>query len=143
MFENLPHGKEIPGSQALLFEFSPPAGLAEYFAPRYAVYGFSLVYWVDLLSLLLLQVIIASVFGLVIYRVIIRPQDFESLKTMMLVYGIIVPFWLVMPVYFLRIIGIRNLLMRFATGCLVPIVSMFRATEGELGLELGKSCISI
>ena len=135
MRDNFPHAKEIGSLQEPLFTFAPPAVFADYFAPRYAVYGFSLIFWIDLLSLLLLQVLIASVFGLIIYVIIIRKREYESTTALLLVYGAIIPFWLAMPVYFLRAIGIRNLLVRFATGCLVPVVSMFRATEGELSCE--------
>jgi len=130
--ETLPHAQEIV-SQEPLFIFSPPAGLADYFAPRYAIYGISLVYWVDLLSILLLQVLIASIFGYVIYRVVIQPRDYESTTTLILVYGFILPFWMSMPIYYLQFIGVRNLIVRFVSGCLVPVVSMFRATEAAHG----------
>jgi hypothetical protein len=126
----LPHSSEVDDREPL-FTLLAPALFGEYFDGIYGVYGFSLAYWVNLLSFIALQVLVASVTGIILYKVVIKPRAYESTFSLMLVYGVILPFWIFMPAYMIRFFDVRNLVFKFIIGTITPTLSIFRATEGK------------
>jgi hypothetical protein len=129
-FTMLAHSSEVDDREPL-FTLSAPELFGEYFNGRYGVYSFSLVYWVDLLAFIALQVLVASVTGIILYKVVIEPRAYESTFSLMLVYGVILPFWISMPFYTIRFFDVRNLVFKFIVGVITPTLSIFRATEGK------------
>jgi hypothetical protein len=47
-------------------------------------------------------------------------------------FGVILPFWLILPSYQLQLLNVRSRVMRFIIGAIVPTLSLFRTLEGTV-----------
>jgi uncharacterized membrane protein YciS (DUF1049 family) len=77
-------------------------------------------------------VLVAAAISLLIFKYILSPTTYRnsSLACCLLGYGIIVPFWIFVPVYAVKTLNIRNKVFRFVFGT-VPTLSFFRTFEGK------------
>jgi hypothetical protein len=111
---------------------------------EYAFYNVSTIYWLGLLSIISILSIVAATVGLLLWAVVVKPKAYESNFSYLLVYGVLLPFWINLPVVIIRFCGIRNLLFRFIAAVIIPILCLFRTTEGksiEYQSTLGILCI--
>ena len=99
---------------------------------EYGFYWLSLTYWLEILSVLCFQTALGYLVGLLLYNFIIKPQKYESSFSYLLVYGIILPFWIVWPVCFIQLFGIRHFIFKFFVG-VIATVYFFRSTEAVHG----------
>lgn len=53
-----------------------------------------------------------------------------SVSNHLLVYGVILPFWIVCPYCAIQLLDLRHLIFKFAVGVVVPILTLLRTTEG-------------
>jgi hypothetical protein len=83
-----------------------------------------------------MEMFLAALTSLLIYTFIIKPKRYDTTVSHLLGFGIILPFWIAFPVSIIRLFDIRNLIFKFMIGVIVPILSIFRSTEGKLGLVL-------
>jgi hypothetical protein len=93
-------------------------------------------------QLIFLQMSFAALTGLLIYTLIIKPKRYDTTFSHVLGFGIILPFWIACPVLIIPFFDIRNLIFKFMIGVIVPILSIFRSTEGELvmlGIQFGRT----
>jgi hypothetical protein len=76
-----------------------------------------------------MQAIVAGVTGNIIYKYVIQPRKVDTNFAYLVAYGLILPFWIISPTIFIRFFDIRHLIFKFMI-CIIPIISLFRTTEG-------------
>jgi hypothetical protein len=59
-----------------------------------------------------------------------KPATFIQLRDIVLVYGIILPIWVILPSLVLYYLDLRNFLFKFVIGVVSPTLCLFRTTEG-------------
>lgn len=97
-------------------------------------YGFFMLrpeFWIETLSLLLCETLIAAVVGALLYHTVAQRQ--RTMAAYILGFGIFIPFWLHTPAQLLNTFGVKNRLMRFCLGGILPTTSMFRISEVVFG----------
>mmetsp|Transcript_6226 Transcript_6226/g.9572 ORF Transcript_6226/g.9572 Transcript_6226/m.9572 type:complete len:414 (+) Transcript_6226:34-1275(+) len=125
----LPHQVETEIRDPL-FQFSLP-----YLDSIYAFYWVSSVFWLELLLFIILEAGFAIVCGWVIYTYIIEPKRAGTTFAYLIGYGSIVPFWILGSEYFIYILDVRNIFMRFCVGCIVPTKCLFNVSEAINGFS--------
>jgi hypothetical protein len=111
---------------------------------QYGCYNISIFYWVELLSMALLNASLAAVTGFVLYEAVVRDQPKQAkhqrqvkmtptFSQNLLVYGLLIPFWAVAPYAMVRGLPIKHKIFRFVIGVISPILSLLRITEALYG----------
>lgn len=99
----------------------------------YAFFFFSVSFWLYLVTVTILESLIAVPFAYLLYFVTVRPQKPSKRRRVgTTFFGYIVGwftviFWVFMPHFLVDFIDVRNLLIRFTMSVLTPTVSIFRA----------------
>jgi len=94
----------------------------------------SLLYWLELLGLLLATLGVAALLGRALYRTVVRPGRAGTLPGHLIGFGAILPFWALWPVLVDRVVDLQNAFFRFLIGGIAPIVCTFRTVETVCGL---------
>jgi hypothetical protein len=100
---------------------------------QYGIYLPSLVYWIELFGMLVIQMGVATVTGLFLYRTIIQPKRADTSVAFLIGLGVLLPFWVVWPMILIQQLDIRNTMFKFAVGCITPTLSIFRTLECIFG----------
>ena len=77
------------------------------------------------------EAFVASLTGALIYYTILKPRKQETTFANLLVYGGILPFWIVSPYFFIQMADLRNLIFKFVVAVITPTLTLFRTTEGR------------
>ena len=64
-----------------------------------------------------------------LYTVVIAKQKHDTHAAYLLGYGVIIPFWILSPLYLIRAFGMTNTVFRFVMGT-IPTLALFRTLEG-------------
>mmetsp|Transcript_6282 Transcript_6282/g.15842 ORF Transcript_6282/g.15842 Transcript_6282/m.15842 type:complete len:472 (-) Transcript_6282:1247-2662(-) len=111
----------------------------------YGFYFLSIMYWVELIAMMAINMVIACLTACVLYKfVLVQPSHNDKSKsisnlsttsaTALLVgWGFVIPFWIIWPFVLCQLLDVRNILFRFCIGCITPTLSIFRTTETIYG----------
>jgi hypothetical protein len=75
-------------------------------------------------------VVVAAAMACLIFEVVIKPKKQGTNVAYLVGYGLIIPFWAIVPMYAIQTFQITNKVFRFIMGT-VPSLAMFRTLEGE------------
>ena len=92
----------------------------EYGDQTFGLFAPSLPSWIELLGLIILEALAASLYGVLVYHVVVKR------KANLFAYGVLVPLWLLLPPFLLQ--SIPNKIFRFCLTVITPICSLFRTT---------------
>lgn len=139
----LPHLWEIDPRDPLFTFFLPSSMVGGTYQGTYGFYMLSSFFWIELLLVLVLHGCAAAVTGALLYKFIILEQPSKQLQehktasvsvsNHLLVYGVILPFWIVCPYCAIQLLDLRHLIFKFAVGVVVPILTLLRTTEALYG----------
>lgn len=124
LLSNLPHSwEDDPREPFLTFSYKHQ---------KFGLYLPEIIQNVEVAVVLGATVLVAAAISLLIFKYILSPSTYRNstLACCLLGYGIIVPFWILVPVYAVKILNIRNKVFRFVFGT-VPTLSFFRTFEGK------------
>mmetsp|Transcript_24717 Transcript_24717/g.38074 ORF Transcript_24717/g.38074 Transcript_24717/m.38074 type:complete len:424 (-) Transcript_24717:75-1346(-) len=114
-----------------VFKFHAPVGDGSYgfFAPEPML-------WIVALTLIMLNVLLSTMLSVVVKTFIIDARGKSNKVSPYLIgYGIIIPLVFIYPYYFVSIFDVRNKLIKFLCGAIVPTVVSFRVSEAIHGCE--------
>ncbi|CAB9507618.1 long-chain-alcohol O-fatty-acyltransferase [Seminavis robusta] len=80
------------------------------------------------LLFLIATALVAATVACVLYQTVIVPKQHDTSMAYLLGYGVIIPFWILSPMYVIQTLHVTNTVFRFCMGT-VPILSMFRTME--------------
>lgn len=97
----------------------------------------SAAFWVQLLLVLIMSQIFVSAIAYIVYHVIIPNRGGKTTTALpsLIGFGIVIPLCLIFPYWIMKILKIRNLLLRFSACAFLPITSMFHCTEAMFGFS--------
>jgi hypothetical protein len=87
----------------------------------------------ELLGMLIIESGVAGLTGFVLYHTIIKPKREDTASALTIGFGLVLPFWIAWPVILIQLFDIRNTILKFTIGCIVPTLSIFRTTEAVFG----------
>ncbi len=99
----------------------------------YGIFWISNLYWIEVLLLVCLNVLLATVTGAVVYKVIIEPGKTDTPIAKILGFGALLPFWITWPTTIFQLLDVRNLLFKFILGGVTPTITLFRVLEAIYG----------
>lgn len=110
---------------------------------EYGFYAPSVTFWVHTLGLVAVNAFAAAALAVIIKRYIIdcRPSQQGKQKhrattsSCLLGYGVLLPAVATYPFFILSALGVQSKLLKFAGGCIVPTLAMFRISEATHGFE--------
>lgn len=109
---------------------------------EYGVYMFSVVWWVETLAIFGTMSVLAALTAAITYLYIVKRQG--TPLSYLLGYGVMMPFWLIVPYYGVELFDIRNKFMKFSFGAVAPTLGIFHTTEGKCSTTLVSiACIRV
>jgi hypothetical protein len=73
--------------------------------------------------------VVAAAVACLIFELVIKPKKEDTSVAYLVGYGLIIPFWVIVPMYAIQTFQITNKVFRFIMGA-VPSLAMFRTMEG-------------
>ena len=132
----IPHLAESDYREPLL-TFALPEVLATHLgANPTTVYGFfvpSDIFWIEVLSFVCLTTVAAAFTASIVYHFIVDPKKSDTSTAFVLGYGVLLPFWLGWPFLIYPLLDVRNLLLKFIVGGVIPTLVEFRLSEAIHG----------
>ncbi|CAB9504739.1 long-chain-alcohol O-fatty-acyltransferase [Seminavis robusta] len=117
---NLPHSWEGDVRNPL-FTFS-------LVGETYGFYLNNVVQNVEVLLFLIATGLVGGAVARVLYQAVILPKRQDTSMAYLLGYGVIIPFWILSPMYIIQTLRITNKVFRFCMGT-VPTLGIFRTME--------------
>lgn len=72
----------------------------------------------------------AGLVSILTYKSIIQRQG--SIESYMMGYGVLMPFFIILPYYQVALFDCQNLFMKFCFAVIVPVINLFHIPEGAL-----------
>jgi len=120
-----------------LLTFSLPAVLATHLGVDptivYGLFAPCNIYWIEILLFVCLSTVAAAVTAAIVYHFIVAPKKSDTSTAFILGYGVLLPFWLGWPFFIFPLLDVRNLLLKFVVGGVVPTLMEFRLLEAIHG----------
>ena len=116
-----------------LMVFSLPIGLGHSNPTVYGLYGVSSAYWMEVLLLVSLNILLAAVTGVILYKVVVKPKQYDTTSARILGFGVLLPFWITWPTTIYKLLDVQNLVFKFIVGGLTPTIMLFRISEVVFG----------
>ena len=101
---------------------------------EYGFFMFSVIWWIEILLIVISMSALAALTGAITYSFIIRRQG--AYHSYLLGFGVLIPFWILAPFYGVELFDIRNKFMKFCFGAIVPTLGIFRTSEGKLPFQV-------
>lgn len=95
---------------------------------EYGFYMLSVIYWIELLTIIAIMCLVSTVIGVVTFKLIVQRQG--TPLAYLVGFGVIIPFWVTTPYYGLEIFDVRNKFMKFCCGGILPTLGIFRTVAG-------------
>jgi hypothetical protein len=99
----------------------------------YGLYLPSAIFWLEIVSCVLLQACVAVLVATGVYHTIIRQPPGGSSLAYMTGFGMYIPLWFLLPYYTIDYLQFDNQLFRFTLLVVIPIVCAFRTSEAMFG----------
>ena len=102
----------------------------------YGFYLFSIAMWIELLTLMVGNMLLASLFAIAVYYTTVRKaprQGYSSTLSLLLTFGVFLPLWIFAPKTVLDNMQVQNKLFRFCLCVVTPTTSIFRLLEAYFG----------
>ena len=132
----IPHLAESDYREPLL-TFSLPDALATRLGVDptivYGLFRPCEIFWIEVLSLVCLTTVTAALTASIVYHFIVGPKKSETSTAFFLGYGVLLPFWLGWPFLIYPLLDVRNLLLKFVVGGVIPTLMEFRLLEAIHG----------
>jgi ABC-type spermidine/putrescine transport system permease subunit I len=93
----------------------------------FGVFAPSLVFWVQVLGVVLLQAFFCALLSIPTYLFIVKNK---SRWRYAVGYLVLIPLWLILPGLQLRLLQIHNKVVNFCLSGLIPTLSIFHTMEG-------------
>ena len=104
-----------------------PVFVFRMFGDTFGLYLPSVIFWMQVLGVVFLQAILRAILSIWTYQYVIKNKS----STHYLVgFGIIIPFWIVLPSFELQVLDIQNKLINFCLAAIIPTMAIFQTTEG-------------
>jgi len=92
-----------------------------------------LLFWVQILTTLVLVGIFACIMWAMTYYIVIPNRGTPT--SYLIGFGVIIPLMTMYPLWLLHALDIRNKLVRFSTGAMYPIITVFHSIEAMYGFS--------
>lgn len=76
--------------------------------------------------------IVSGLLSIVTYKYIVSKQG--SNTAFFIGFGILIPLWSFFPFQLIELLDIRNKIIKFGVSAVIPVLGIFKTTEGELSL---------
>jgi hypothetical protein len=96
---------------------------------EYGFYMFSIIWWVETLAIFAAMSAMGALTGAITYVYIIKKPG--TPLSYLLGYGVLIPFWMIVPYFGVELFDIRNKFMKFCFGAIAPTLGIFHTTEGK------------
>lgn len=119
----------VSDSREPVFVFSLPFGDDANPTVVYGLFGVSVAYWMEVLLLIFLDMVLAAVTGVILYKGIIESKNYVTTSARILCFGVLLPFWITWPTTVYDLLNVQNLIFKFIVGALIPSIMIFRISE--------------
>ena len=72
----------------------------------------------------------SGLLSIITYNYIVQKQGSSS--SYMIGFGILIPLWSTFPFQLIKILDIRNKIIKFGVAAVIPVLGIFKTTEGEI-----------
>ncbi|CAB9515481.1 Probable long-chain-alcohol O-fatty-acyltransferase [Seminavis robusta] len=140
-WDSLPHTWRAPMEpERMPFFTLPPTTLSIWEGttisiPEVEFYFFSVAFWLELLVIFVVLIALAIVVGCVLYQYCIKPKRAFTSSSYIVAYGVVLPFWLVLPYMASSYFRVENKIIRFMLTTVVTSISIFRTTAAVHGFS--------
>jgi hypothetical protein len=124
---------EVSDYREPLLVFSLPNGDDTNPAVVYGLFWVSMSYWMEVLLFACLNIVLAAVTGIILYKVIVEPKNHGTTSARILCFGVLLPFWITWPKTIFQLLNVQNLVFKFIVGGLTPTITLFRISEVVFG----------
>lgn len=102
----------------------------------YSEFGFfwmSEAYWIEIQTLVCCECLLAALTGAIVYKCVVEPKKTETTTAKLLIFGLLLPVWIVWPTFIYQALNLRNYVIKFVVGVVTPTITLFRLTETIYG----------
>jgi hypothetical protein len=93
----------------------------------FGVFAPSLVFWVQVMGVVMLQALLSALLSIPTYLFIVKNK---SRWRYAVGYLVVIPLWLILPGFQLRLLQIHNKVVNFCLSGIIPTLSIFHTMEG-------------